>query len=57
MNELKQRRIQKQYQDYYALYNKVVRPVQEKQDIHTVQGLASWSESSVSTTQQLRVVK
>lgn len=56
MNELQQRRLQKQYEDYYKMYNKLVRPMQEKKEATVVDGIVSWDETNV-TNQTIKLIK
>lgn len=56
MDELKQRRIVNQYKDYYEVYNKLVRPVQEKKETPVVEGTVTWNETQVHSSTKLSVV-
>ena len=55
MNELKQRRLQKQYESYYTTYNNGIRQIQEKQEAIVVKGTVTWNESNDTTT-KLQIV-
>lgn len=57
MNELKTRRIINQYKDYYMMYNKLTRPVVEKQETPVVEGIVTWDESSVHSPIKLAISK
>lgn len=47
VNEILQHKLMKQYKGYYEIYNKVARPVLEKQPTKVVEGLATWTEPDV----------
>jgi hypothetical protein len=47
MNELQQHRLRKQYEAYYSLYNKTVRPMEDKAPERTVSGVISWNEADI----------
>lgn len=44
IDELKRKRLQKVYEEYYKQYNKVFRHIQEKRPERNVNGLAKWTE-------------
>ena len=46
-NEILQYKLTKQYKGYYELYNKLSRPIEDKQPTRVVEGLARWSEPEV----------
>jgi hypothetical protein len=44
IDELRRKRLQKVYEEYYKPYNKISRPIQEKAPERTINGLAQWME-------------
>lgn len=55
-NELQTKRIEKQYEEFYKLYNKITRPKEEQKEVQEVEGLVIWNESR-SEKPNLRIVK
>lgn len=55
MNELQQRRVAKQYMDYYKSYNQGFRQLDDKKPESTHKGLVSWVEPGVDNP--LRTMK
>ena len=55
-NELQTKRIEKQYEEFYKLYNKITRPKEEQKEVREVEGLVIWNESR-SEKPNLRIVK
>lgn len=55
-NEIKERRIIKQYEEYYTHYNKLVRPMEEKTPVRETEGVVSWVEGKDVHTTKLSVV-
>lgn len=50
MNDLKQRRMQLQYESYYSAYNKGFRQQFEKKETKERRGLVSWYEKPALET-------
>lgn len=44
VDEVKQKRLQKMYEEYYKHYNKLIRPQQESKPLPPVRGLIKWNE-------------